>query len=163
VERLLRDLRISKLLLRRKQELLKGVINMMYAVNYLAVIVAAVAAMVIGYAWYGPLFGKLWMKEAGVKMGDMKPKGSEMAKMYGIQYVASAVMAYVLAVVLAMSGTADFMTGFKMAFWLWLGFVATVAVGAVLFEKKSWSYYGVNVAYHLVNLLVMSAILVGMK
>ncbi len=136
---------------------------MMYGVNYVAVIVAAIAAMVIGYAWYGPLFGKMWMKEAGVKPGDMKPNGSEMGKLYGIQYVAAAVMAYVLAVLFQMTGTADVMTGFKMVFWLWLGFVAAASVGAVLFEKKSWSYFGINTAYHLVTMLVMSAVLVSMK
>ncbi len=135
----------------------------MYAVNYLAVLIAAISAMVIGYAWYGPLFGKTWMKAAGVKMGDTKPAGSEMAKLYGAQYVGAAVMAYVLAVLLQMTGTADYMTGFKMAFWLWLGFIATSALGAVLFEKKSWTYYGVTVGYQLINVLVMSAILVAMR
>lgn len=137
-----------------------GEFIIMYAINYLGVLVAAIAAMVIGYVWYGPLFGKTWMKEAGVK--DMKGNGN-MAMTYGVQYVAAAVMAYVLAVIFQMTGTADYMTGFKMTFWLWLGFVATAAIGAVLFERKSWTYYGVNVAYHLVSLLVMGAVLVAMR
>jgi hypothetical protein len=132
----------------------------MYAVNYIAVLVAAVAAMVVGYVWYGPLFGKTWMKEAGMK--DMKGNGN-MAMTYGIQYVGAAVMAYVLAVVFKMTGTADMMTGFQMAFWLWLGFIATALIGAVLFEKKSWMYWAVNAGYHLVALVAMSAVLVNLK
>ena len=31
------------------------------AVNYLAVLAAAIASMVIGFLWYGPLFGKQYM------------------------------------------------------------------------------------------------------
>ena len=132
----------------------------MYAVNYIAVLVAAVVAMVIGYIWYGPLFGKIWMKGSGMK--DMKGNGN-MAMTYGIQYVASAVMAYVLAVVLSMNGVTDMMTALKMAFWIWLGFVATTQIGSVLFEKKSWSFYFVVAGYNLVNLLVMGAVLTLIK
>ncbi|HSW71585.1 MAG TPA: DUF1761 domain-containing protein [Gammaproteobacteria bacterium] len=132
----------------------------MYAVNYVAVLVAAVAAMVIGYIWYGPLFGKMWMKESGMK--DMKGSGN-MAMTYAIQYVAAAVMAYVLAVMLKMSGTTDLMMAVKMAFWIWLGFIATTLIGSVLFEKKSWGYYLVNAGYHLVTLAVVAAVLVNIK
>ena len=35
-------------------------------VNWLAVVVAAVSAFVLGGIWYGPLFKKTWCREAGV-------------------------------------------------------------------------------------------------
>lgn len=32
------------------------------SINYLAVLIAAVASMIIGFLGYGPLFGKAWMR-----------------------------------------------------------------------------------------------------
>ena len=29
--------------------------------NYLAILVAGISNMVIGFLWYGPIFGKMWM------------------------------------------------------------------------------------------------------
>lgn len=35
------------------------------SINYWAVLVSAFCAFFIGWIWYGPLFGKLWMKLNG--------------------------------------------------------------------------------------------------
>ena len=53
-------------------------------INYIAVVGAAVAAMVIGFLWYGPLFGKQWTKLMNFdkkKIDEAKRKG--MGKIYG--------------------------------------------------------------------------------
>jgi hypothetical protein len=36
------------------------------AINWLAVLLAAVAHQAIGFLWYGPLFGRLWMERRGL-------------------------------------------------------------------------------------------------
>ena len=36
-----------------------------FNVNWLAIVAGMVANMVVGALWYGPLFGKRWMKELG--------------------------------------------------------------------------------------------------
>lgn len=120
-------------------------------VNLVSVFLAAVASMVVGFVWYGPLFGKAWSKLSGHKdMGDKK----EMPKTYGILFVASMVAAYVL----SMLG-ADLMT----AFWVWLGFQATLLLHSVLFEGKSWNLYFLNAGHQLVSLLAMSWVLTYFK
>lgn len=43
----------------------------MVPVNYIAVILAAVAANVLGFIWYGPLLGKQWMKLSGMSQEKM--------------------------------------------------------------------------------------------
>lgn len=35
-------------------------------VNWLAIVAAAVAAFVVGFLWYGPLFGKRWADAMGL-------------------------------------------------------------------------------------------------
>jgi hypothetical protein len=132
----------------------------MPSVNYVAVLVAAVASMVVGFLWYGPLFGKMWMKLSGLKeMGDK----SQAARNYGLTFVGSLVMAYVLAALLSLTNTASLMEALKMALWSWLGFQATILLGTVLWEGKSWNLYFLNVSYWLVNLLVIAAVLSYLK
>lgn len=119
----------------------------MQEVNWVAVILAAVVSMVVGFIWYGPLFGKAWMKLTGKKeMGDKK----EMPKTYAIMFAASLVTAYVLSVLGA---------SFETAFWVWLGFQATLLLNGVLFEGKSWNLYFLNAGHQLVSLLAMAWVL----
>ena len=136
-------------------------------VNYVAVLVASLASMVLGFVWFGPLFGKEWMKLSGQtdeKMKSAKNKGME--KLYALQLVGSLVMNYVLAHALVfassymhVSGTS---AGLSVGFWNWLGFIAPVSLGMVLWDGKPWKLYFLTNAYQLVNLLVAGVILANM-
>ena len=131
-------------------------------INYLAIIVAVVVNMVLGFLWYGPVFGKPWMKEMGIDPHGPKPKN--MGKNYFIMFIGSFLMAFVLKhnVVFGQSylGITGFSAAFQAGFWNWLGFIAPVLVGAVLWEKKSWKLFFLNSGYYLVALILMAWILV---
>ncbi|MEK7554653.1 MAG: DUF1761 domain-containing protein [Patescibacteria group bacterium] len=129
-------------------------------INYLAVFASAVASMAIGFLWYGPVFGKQWIAMMGFtkeQMDAAKSKG--MTKSYVIALIGSLVTAYVLAHFVVYTGAVNITGGLQTGFWVWLGFVATVALGSVLWEGKSWKLYGLNMSYQLVNLLVIGVIL----
>jgi len=52
----------------------------MHSLNWLAILVAAISTMVIGFLWYSHLlFAKPWMKEMGYDPND-KAKTEEMKK-----------------------------------------------------------------------------------
>lgn len=56
-------------------------------VNWLAVIIGAVLAFVLGWLWYSPrLFGTKWAEGSGVKMGsaDQMPMGAMGAQALGL-------------------------------------------------------------------------------
>ena len=72
----------------------------MVPINYLAVVLATVAAMLVGWVWYGPLFGKRWR----ALTGDERPKA---AVVYPVAFVANVVTAYVLAYVTSASSIAN--------------------------------------------------------
>jgi beta-lactamase superfamily II metal-dependent hydrolase len=127
------------------------------SVNYLAVLLAAVGAMVVGFLWYGPLFGKTWAKLSGVSADKMK--GANWT-LYLWQYVAAAVTALVLSVFLTLTGSTTLDAALRTAVWLWLGFQATLQLGKVLWEGKSWNLYFLDAGQNLVTLLVMAAVLV---
>ena len=58
-------------------------------VNWLAIIIAAVANMVIGFLWYGPVFGKSWMTLSGRGMGQ----GTSAGPLYALTALAAFVEA----------------------------------------------------------------------
>lgn len=127
-------------------------------VNYLAVLVAAIAAHVLGFLWYGPLFGKTWMKLMNISDKDKdKAKQKGMAKLYVLSTIGSLIMAGVIAVLL--EGNVNLMSGLLIGLLGWLGFMVPKGLGAVLWEGKPWSLYALNTTFDLVSLLMMGAIL----
>lgn len=133
-------------------------------INYLAVITAAVlGGIVMGFIWYGPLFGKQWMRLMGIDQKKMEEMKKGMSKTYGISFVASLIMAYVLAHFVAYTQATTMSQGLQVGFWAWLGFVATTMLASVLYGKKSWQLYKLDAGYQLASLLVMGVILAVWK
>ena len=132
---------------------------MLSEINFLAVAVAAIAPMVIGALWYGPLFGKAWMSAHGYTPERLEEMGQGMGKAYGLSFVCYLVMATVLAYLLAWIGAVNVVTGIWLAFLCWLGFAATVSLTSYLFSDRKPATYFLDVAYQLVLMLVMGAIL----
>jgi hypothetical protein len=140
----------------------------MVPVNYWAVLVAAVLSMVLGSLWYGPLFGKTWIRLMGwsksdVEKGRKEMNGAKMAKQYGIQAVGSLFMAFVLAHALVFAKAylheEGISAGLQTGFWNWLGFIAPVTLTSVLWEGKPWKLWLINNSYNLVTLMAMGVLL----
>jgi hypothetical protein len=72
-------------------------------VNWLAIIIAALANMVIGFLWYGTwAFGKSWMKLSGHVMGEGFPAGP--GPLYAMTAVAAVVQAITMAWLIGQTG-----------------------------------------------------------
>lgn len=133
-------------------------------VNYLAVLLSAIAAMVLGFLWYSmALFGKPWMKEVGLTEEKVKAHQKKMGPMYALMMVSALVMAFILSHVVEFSHSyfpeyTKLMSGLFSGFWMWLGFVATYALSMVIFEGRSWKWFGISAGYYLVSLLIMGLI-----
>lgn len=64
-------------------------------INFLAVLVASLVPMIMGFIWYNPkTMGNAWMKEAGVD--EEKMKGANMALIFGLSFVFSFILAFFL-------------------------------------------------------------------
>jgi len=135
-------------------------------VNYWAVIAAAIANMALGFAWYGPMFGKWWSAWSGhsaEKIEAMKAQAQGgMWKTYALAFIGSLLMAYVLRHSIVFAGAYLEITGaaagLQAGFWSWLGFVAPVTLGTVLWEDKPWKLWILTNAYYLAALIVMGII-----
>lgn len=129
-------------------------------INWLAIIVASLAGFVVGGIWYGPLFGKAWMKETGTTEEDIKQ--SNMAKTYGITWVLTLIIAVNLGFFFndpSIGASEGALYGFFTGF----GFIAMgIAVNA-LFEGKSAKYMFINGGYWTVMVTLMGLIIGAWK
>jgi hypothetical protein len=139
----------------------------MHSLNWVAILVAAISSMVVGFLWYSPiLFAKPWMREMGYDPND-KARIQEMRKSagpaYGGSFLASLLSAFTLALILHGLRGEDLHFGLLASFHIWLGFVATVQFTGALFMKQSMKLFAINTGYQLVCYLVMGSILTVWK
>lgn len=138
-------------------------------INYLAVLVCGVAAMVVGFVWYGPLFGKAWMQIMGgdtMTAAQKEAVKKSMWAMYLLQFILSLITAGVLAYHIA--NWADMSTSsVAIAVCSWFGFVMTTAGGASLWSGKSpkvaWKMFFISSGAQLVTFIVFGLILGAWK
>ncbi len=127
------------------------------SVNLFAVVVAAAASMLLGGLWYSPiLFGKTWMKLARITSAKGAIRG------YIMGFFSALIMSYVLAHFIDYTQATTISAGLATGFWLWLGFIATVSLGTILWESKPFMLYVLNNAYNLLALILMAVIHVAM-
>jgi hypothetical protein len=136
-------------------------------VNLLAVLVAAIAAMVVGSVWYSKaMFAKQWMHAMGKNMHDE----AEMARMkkeagpaYAAMFVGALVLAFVLSMFARRTGVMTVGGGMELAFWAWLGFAMPMKVGEIMFGGRNRKLLWIDGGYQLVNYLIMGAIIGAWK
>ena len=132
-----------------------------FGVNYLAVVVATVVALVIGFIWYSPrVFGNRWMAYLGTtqaQLGNPGPTGM----LVGV--VASLINAWVLAVLALNLGGKSVTDGILLGVLAWLGFMATITAAQISFEKKSWGLWVLNNAHNLLVQVIMAAIVTAWR
>jgi surface polysaccharide O-acyltransferase-like enzyme len=125
--------------------------------NYLAVFVAGVLNVLFGLLWFSPaLFGKRWMKLAGVK--DMTPHPSTMA----LYLLASLMISFTLSILIALTNADTVLYGAAVGMAMAFGFIATTSMGIILWESKPMDLYILNAAFYVLSLGLMGAVLAGM-
>jgi hypothetical protein len=107
---------------------------MEFSINYMTVGIATVANFIIGALWYGPLFGKTWMRLSGITMESMKGMSMTPVKAMTLGFIGTLLLSLVLAHVAAAFEAAGAAGALELAFWIWLGFFLPVVAGGYLWE-----------------------------
>lgn len=157
--------------------------------NIYAVLVAALSSFVVGFIWYNPkVFGTIWMNETG--MTEEKAQKGNMAKIFGLTFVYSAMLAFIMPTIVihqmgalgmiggdatkALPSYIAFLADYGDAFRSFkhgalhgcmAGIFLALPVVAIngLFEQKSWKYIAITAGYWTVIMTVMGAIICGWK
>ena len=129
--------------------------------NWLAVLVAAVATFLLGALWYSPmLFAKPWVRAHGYTPQKTEEMRKSAGRAYGLSFACYLVMAAMMAVLAWKSGAATVTGGLRLGFVCWLGFAATIGLTAQLFsEKAKFGVYAIDGGYQLIYLLLQGVVL----
>jgi hypothetical protein len=126
------------------------------AINWLAVIAAAIASFVLGGAWYSPaLFGNAWMKASG--MTEEKAKQANMPVVFGVSFVWALLGAICFAAFIGPSPALGFAVAAGFAtglFWI----TGSYAIN-YQFEQKPLSLLAINGGYHTAQYTLYGLIL----
>lgn len=153
--------------------------------NFIAIFVAALIPLVIGFVWYSPkLFANAWMNAA--EISESKLKTGNMALTFILTYVFSILIGFIIQFVtihqfgaLGMVGGdiagakqsySAFMNDYGQAFrsfkhgalhggMVGILFIFPIIAINALFERKSWKYIIINAGYWLVSLTIMGGII----
>ena len=154
-------------------------------INFIALFVAALSTLVVGYVWYHPrVFGKIWMKEAGVT--EQKMKSNAVLPLIGISLVYAFLISMILQFLVihqfgassmtggdtskALPSYAAFMNDYGTAFRTFKhgalhGFLASLfmilpVIGTnSLYERKSFKYVLISSGFWIVSLTIMGGII----
>ena len=126
------------------------------AINWIAVVVAAVSAFVLGGVWYGPIFGKQWQALVGLSDEDLQ-NGRHPAIVFGSAFVLTLVQAVVLASIIPAGSGIGAALG--QALMIGIAFVATAFGVNYLFSRHPKALWGIDAGYNVAQFAIMGAII----
>jgi len=129
-------------------------------INYLAVLVAALAAFALGALWYSPLlFAKPWVKAHGYTEERIKEMQKSAGKAYAVSLVCQLLIALAIAVLVSYIHMERCVQGLKLGLLVWAGFAFPLGLMANVFSDKRITVFYIDTGYQLVYLLIMGAII----
>jgi hypothetical protein len=132
--------------------------------NIIAVLVAAVAAFIIGFLMHGPVAGKLWMRLANI-VPTGNEKFSDMIGQMVWNLIVNIMTSVALAAVYVFAATSSLLTGPSLQLGLicgalvWLGFLVPSSAIDVIWMGRSKKLWLFEVFSSLLCMLAMGAII----
>ena len=115
-------------------------------VNWIAIVIVAVFNMILGTLWYGPFFGKLWLRIIGKNREEI----SSNPGIYVFSFIAALVAAYVLNVLVSGLGLTTWWWGAVAGAVVWVGMGATGTLTYSIFNGPPLSAWLLFSLYGLV-------------
>jgi hypothetical protein len=129
--------------------------------NYLAIVIAAVAAWLAGAGWYMAL-GRTWTAALGTEKMTLAGQRPAAFLPYVYAFIAELLMAWILAGLLGHIGALTVRGGIISAAFCWLGFVMTTMAVNNIFAGRDARLLLIDGGHWLLVLVLMGAIIGGM-
>jgi hypothetical protein len=124
------------------------------SVNWLAVVVGMFVSMLLGFLWYGPLFGKTWLRLIGKTADEIEGDSA----MYLKTAIAAFVAMLFLNLVVNAFSAGSFVNGLVIGLATFIGFGATQTFVYTTFEgpsEKVWLLFG---SYQIIVFAIMGGV-----
>jgi hypothetical protein len=124
------------------------------SVNWLAVVAGMVVSMAMGALWYGPMFGKTWLRMIGktaeeIKSGPMDYAKTALASFIAMLFLNLAVVAF---------GSQSFVDGLIVGAFTFFGVGATQTFVYTTFEGPKESVWLLYSIYQIIVFAVMGGV-----
>ena len=127
------------------------------ALNWLAVVASALSAFVLGWLWYGPLFGNAWQTLSGLSDEDIQ-QGNP-AKIYGGAFALNLFAAFGMGMIMQLHPAPDLDSGLAVGSLIGLAFVATNFGINYLFAMRPLRLYLIDAGYMVALMAIVGAVI----
>ena len=130
------------------------------SIPWAGVLVGVVASQIIGFLWYGPLFGKQWIAGLGKTPEEMSDR-SGLGAAVSVGVISSVVATIALAALLSMSSDPDMESGAVVGLLAGLAVTAYIVI-TMMYEQRNRLVSWIGAANQLVTSVVVGAIIGAM-
>jgi hypothetical protein len=133
-------------------------------IRILPLLAAGVVFMFVGGIWYGPLFGKAWMRLSGKTLESVQsmPK-STLTAIYLWSFVAAVATSYVLSLFIEATMRTTFGGGAVIGLLAGVGFCAMAFATNYLFNQRPFPLWLIDSGYQTLTLTLAGALLGGWR
>ncbi len=130
------------------------------AINYWAVLVAAVATFMLGAVWYTALFGSQRRQLLGYTEEQLKQMEQAAPVTFTVLFLCYVIVVFVMAILFSALGVESAGQGAQWGFLLWLGLAAAIGLTGNITTTIPLGVFLIDAGYQLV-FLVMTGAIVG--
>ena len=116
-----------------------------FAFNWWAILVATLSSFVLGGLWYGPLFGKMWLRALGKSEYDLTPS----AVPFVVSLVTSFITCLTLAWLTSVLGLSTWEDGALLGLIVGIAFIACSSFSDGAFCRWSWALLSIQAVYRI--------------
>jgi hypothetical protein len=133
--------------------------NLFSHINWLAVLVGALAYFFLGAIWYSGIFRNAWIKAAGVNMNNPDRKKG-LAGIMITSFITILVTTIGLALFISrIGGHGGWMTGCKIGLIAGVCFSAATICNSYLYEKRPMALSAINSFYNIFGCVIAGIII----
>jgi hypothetical protein len=128
--------------------------------NWWAVLVATLAGFMLGGLWYGPIFGKAWLRAIGKKEEDLGNAALPLTLSFFTAFATALLMALLIGALDVVETALD---GALLGLYIGVGFIAAAMASDYAFCRWPSQLFFIQAGYRVVYSVIMGAILAGWR
>ncbi|MYD46280.1 MAG: DUF1761 domain-containing protein [Gammaproteobacteria bacterium] len=122
--------------------------------NWWAILVATLSSFVLGGLWYGPLFGKRWLRALGKSEYDLTPS----AVPFVIAFVTSFITCLAIAWLVFLLEINTWQQGALFGLIVGVAFIACSSISDGAFCRFSWALLAIQAVYRVLFCVIAGVI-----